>query len=417
MRQQGVRLEKELYSTFLSERVLMKNIKLKYLFTLLLLFFYPHYGNAEICTPIQKVVKYRVIKGDHLASILRNFKLEPVFCQNCSLSQVLKLNHVKDQNQIHPNQLLKILFKCEEDLKSFQIVDQDEHQLILFPRQIASTLNLNHAPSANVKNENQLRPEVYLAARRSISTETGFVVAAEEKNSQIQNGENNWSKIDCKGLIIDGQCVNKLDSYYVKVKNTYLTYDFEDDARRELYNLSSWLNPGVETGLIKQLTKNWSLLASVDLMYKNVRSNRYNIETSKNIFFAGSVNSTFRISENYCGLGLLAAQENYYIPTGTKLETKTEDIIYLNLLFGHTWFNEGTHSLTTEFSLSLSEPKAGMPGPKSSQIFTAKNEFVFKDDDGYYILGADVGRHEQNTNLTHQANWEVLLAAGIGWFL
>lgn len=394
----------------------MLNMKLKQLFALLIFLFFPYLGQAEICTPVQKIVKYRVSQGDHLASILRYLKFEPIFCRECSLPQLLRSNHIENQNQIYPGQMLEISFKCEEDLKHFQITDQKEYRQLMVPRQVASVKNWTNKSSSVLQNDKQSRTKVYLVPQGPNYVGTGFVVAAEVNNVQIENGKNNWYKIDCKGFLVDGQCVAKLDSHYVKFKNKYLTFDFEDYLRHETYNLSSWLNPGVELGLVKYLTRQWSLLASMDIVYENVKSSRYAIEPSKNIFVSGLVDARYQIAENYYGLGLMAAEENYFVPTGTKIDAETDHLLYLRLLFGHTWFSAADNGFVSEVSLSSSGPGSGSLDPKASQIFTVKNEFVMKHDQGYYTLGADVIRHEQNTKLTHQADWELSLAAGMGWF-
>ena len=62
------------------------------------------FANAQTksknCSDVSKPTQYIVQKGDHIAQILREFGLEPVFTSSGSLYKLLKQNQIKNPNLI-----------------------------------------------------------------------------------------------------------------------------------------------------------------------------------------------------------------------------------------------------------------------------------------------------------------------------
>lgn len=80
-----------------------------------------------VCSPVVKTTRYKILKGEHAAAVLRKFGLEPVFGNKGSMNDLLKVNNFQNPDVISPGKVITLPFHCEEEVKPYQIV-QDEKE-------------------------------------------------------------------------------------------------------------------------------------------------------------------------------------------------------------------------------------------------------------------------------------------------
>ncbi len=75
-----------------------------------------------VCSPVVKITKYRMVKGDYPAAVLRKFGLEPVFGNKGSMNVLLKFNKFKNPDLVDPGTVITLPFDCEQEVTPFKVV-------------------------------------------------------------------------------------------------------------------------------------------------------------------------------------------------------------------------------------------------------------------------------------------------------
>ncbi len=391
----------------------------------IIIFSFIQVGLASDCTPLVSPVKYKVQSNDHIASILRYFNLSPVFCKNCSLDTLLSLNQLENQNLIQPNQYLKMPFRCEQDLVSFKLTSANQgYRLIDLPRRVALSENWrksNDDEVVLVQNDSTKvisnNPLMHFGFKSTKDGNNKNVVFVSELNGvKIENGKNDWSKIDCPGIFIDGNCFFKLNSMYFKFKNNFLSYTLKDNLRNENESIQSVLSPGLVTGLYKNINKLLLLHGSLGFTYQSVTSSPYTIEQNKHIFLNGLFEIIYQPSDFYFGLGLSSIENAYYVPTQLGDSTESVVVRYISPSVGKLWISSDQKTFATEFRLNASiDASRSGANFKNSLIFGVQNEYRLQQGWGYYLAGINFFKHLDNTESTQQSALDLSLLAGMGW--
>ena len=290
------------------------------------------------CTQVEKIVKYKVIAGDHIASVLRYLNQTPVFCKGCSLDQLLLVNKLENKDLIHPGQELIIPFACEENISSFKTASYKNTRLIEVPRQFATSANYTEFEEENQQKNNK-KNNINQNTQNSLShagynsdiKKERIIFASEVDGVKVQNGTNDWSKIDCRGKWVDGECLVRLNNHYLKIKNNSLVYDFEDRTLKEKYKINSYLTPGFEAGLVHYFNYQWSILGFLEVIYLLPSSDAYAVAQSKYFFFRGLIDFKYQPNNYFVGVGLRRGEYAYFVPNGILDELESNRILYFSV--------------------------------------------------------------------------------------
>ena len=92
-----------------------------------------------VCSPVVKTTKYRMLKGDYPAAILRKFGLEPVFGNKGSMNALLKINNFKNPNLIEPGTVVTLPFDCEQEVSQFKVVLEEKEVRFVTTEKVLTT--------------------------------------------------------------------------------------------------------------------------------------------------------------------------------------------------------------------------------------------------------------------------------------
>jgi len=227
------------------------------------------------CTAVLKTTKYKVKKGDHIALILRKLKLEPVFDSDGSLSQLLKLNHLANQNLIEPNTEIIIPFSCEEQIQSWVTLDKENYRLINIDASDKLDTKKTDLADSNIENVIQAESPTLLTAEPipKIITEDQNLkdilrpeTAAKPNDTEIENknpeeiSEALRYRMICEGEWTGTQCITRYSTVFVSGSGWFNRYDGIDPVAPGGTNnqglLLSRLNPQFDFGWQNYWTEN-----------------------------------------------------------------------------------------------------------------------------------------------------------------
>lgn len=217
--------------------------------TTLILFGFLQKSNADVCTPVLKPTKYVVQKGDHIAEVLRLFKLEPVFGSGESLEKLLKMNSLADQDLIQPRDEITLPFSCEQETHAWRMIDRGEDRLItLQPVIIKTKTTLGSVPvteteakTTEQKNEALEIIQNDVATEKQIDTEsTGL--PSEEMSEALRY------RMICEGEWTGTECITRYSAIYLMGGAWYSRYDAIDATTKGEGTLLSKLNPELGFG-------------------------------------------------------------------------------------------------------------------------------------------------------------------------
>lgn len=226
-------------------------------------------AEAKPCTPVLKVTKYKVEKGDHIAFILRKFNLEPVFGSFGSLNKLLKLNQFENQDLIEPGDEIAMPFTCEEDIKPWATIDKSDYRLI-------TLLTIPQQKSDSVAASPELSP----VSQPIIPTASSKVITEDQSLNDILKSESGIKPTDpdienrtpeeisealryrmiCDGEWTGTQCITRYSTLFLEGSGWFNRYDGTDPAAPGGVNnkglLLSKLNPQIEFGWQNYWTEN-----------------------------------------------------------------------------------------------------------------------------------------------------------------
>ncbi len=367
-------------------------------------------ASAKLCTPLVTPVKYFVRKDEHIASILRYARLEPIWCKGCSLDKVLSLNNLPNKNFIKPGLLLQMPFDCEEDTWPYNIITQKDYRALEVPIEVATS-------------KNWIRPAGF--EQKLLQNKKSFLTSDNEKTRlenarvrQVSAPINDWSKIDCNGQIYNDSCLSKTSILFAKIKNSILDYSLEDRVRSESNHLRSILTPGALVGFNKYLNRYWSVMGEFELMYQKVESDSASVSQSRNILANFTVDARYEFKKWDFGLGFKRGEYIYFYPTGVANDAEIYALLFVEVLSGYRWIDTENELFKSEVSVDFGTSALGRSLElKTGQIINLKNEYRRKNNEGFYAFGVDVVRHEQPTSSTYQSYWGLSLSVGVGWNL
>jgi hypothetical protein len=270
------------------------------------------------CKPVTKTTKYLVQKGDHMAAILRQFGLEPVFTSNGSLSQVLKLNNIPNQNLIDANDEILMPFTCEQQITKWTVEDKGEYRLITLeklPEGLAMASPL-YIPSVNISptEQRQLVETQDENIEEILKPDADYKPPVDVEISSQQADEVSEAlryRMICEGEWTGTQCITRYSTLFATASGWFNRYDGVDPAVRENNQgvLLSRLNPAAEIGWHNYWTENFKseLSASMQTSQMLPEAREIPIEQDKKIL--SSIYAELRYEKGPYGFG--AGLKNY----------------------------------------------------------------------------------------------------------
>lgn len=264
------------------------------------------------CDPLKTPIKYKFEKNDHVAAVLRKFKLEPVFGRNKFLEKTLKLNNMKKADSISTGDSLFLPFPCEQEAQKWTLTtgDSSDYRWVVAAR---SAVVMESAPAVgttaseikSVLDQPKSGAETAAAAMTKAAVEAGSSPAEEKdmdsrlkeiisppkkevdpesvqgKLDQLEKQKKDGTKKEevsdalryrmiCEGEWDGDQCIPRISILYASLSGWFNRYDGTDPS-------VSVNNQGVLLSRFNpELTLGWS-----HYWLKNVKS-RFQASFKKN---------------------------------------------------------------------------------------------------------------------------------------
>ncbi len=284
----------------------------------------------EKCTPVTQTTKYLTQKGDHVAQVLRTFKLEPIFTKNGSLQKFNKLNNLKNQDLLEPNQELIIPFKCEEQVNEWVTVDMKTYRLI----QLQKKIKIDLQPVSDVK-----APSEFPQIQEPTPAVESAVQAEDKKLEQLLKPDGSIDqpkdvdlqnkpadeisealryRMICEGEWTGTQCISRYSTLFATFSGWYNRYDGSDPTAPSGTNnkgvLLSRLNPQAEIGWHNYWFENLKTTLSASIQNNELlpEAREIPIEQDKKILSSIYGEVRYEFGEYGIGLGLKNYDKLYY---------------------------------------------------------------------------------------------------------
>lgn len=183
------------------------------------------------CSPLIKTTKYRMLKGDYPAAILRKFGLEPVFGNNGSMNQFLKINNLKNPDLIEPGLIVNLPFNCEQQVSSFKVIlDEKEFRFVTTEKVLVTEV----AATPEI-----VAPVQVVAPLLAEPTDTFSQIVTKPAADQIQDTEaanksqDNMSealryRMICEGEWTGSECITRYSAIFASFGGYNNRYDGVD---------------------------------------------------------------------------------------------------------------------------------------------------------------------------------------------
>lgn len=187
-----------------------------------------------VCTPVIKTTKYRMLKGDYPAAVLRKFGLEPVFGNKGSMNVLLKINSFKDPNVIEPGLVINLPFDCEQEVAPYKVV-RDEKAF----REITSEKILITPVEVSVINPKRLAPPAPPVVAPLEKPDTFSQIVGRPADEQLQDTEAGSKSQDnisealryrmiCEGEWTGSDCITRYSAIFASLGGYNNRYDGVD---------------------------------------------------------------------------------------------------------------------------------------------------------------------------------------------
>lgn len=191
---------------------------------------------APICSPVIKTTKYRMLKGDYPAAVLRKFGLEPVFGNKGSMNVLLKLNNFKDPNVISPGTVINLPFDCEQSVAQFKVVVNEKEfreitteKVIIAEAPVVTAPVITEAPPA-------VNAEIPVAPLQQPDTFSQIVGKPAEQQQDVEAATKSQDNISealryrmiCEGEWTGSECITRYSAIFANLGGYNNRYDGVD---------------------------------------------------------------------------------------------------------------------------------------------------------------------------------------------
>jgi len=178
---------------------------------------------VPVCSPVVKTTKYRMLKGDYPAAILRKFGLEPVFGNKGSMNVLLKLNKFKNADLIDPGTVITLPFDCEQEVAPFKVVvNEKEYREITTEKVPVSEVKAEVPVEAPLK-----KPDTFNQIVAKPVEEQMQDVEASGK-SQDNISEALRYRMICEGEWTGSECITRYSAIFANIGGYNNRYDGVD---------------------------------------------------------------------------------------------------------------------------------------------------------------------------------------------
>lgn len=182
-----------------------------------------------MCSPVVKITKYQIKKGEYPAAVLRKFGLEPIFGKKGSMNDFLKANNFKNANKIEPGTVIILPFRCEEKIRPFKVIQYEKEfrvvtwEKILTPS-TSGTAIVAPVPEAEatVANPEKFSEIVAKPAQEQIQD----VEAAEKSQDNISEALR--YRMICEGEWTGSECITRYSAIFATLGGYNNRYDGVD---------------------------------------------------------------------------------------------------------------------------------------------------------------------------------------------
>lgn len=175
-----------------------------------------------VCSPVVKTTKYRMLKGDYPAAILRKFGLEPVFGNKGSMNVLLKINKLKNPDIIDPGMIINLPFDCEQEVMPFKVLENEKEYRIITTEKVLATNTVTEIPVAAP--EKPADPFNQIVGK---SDEQMQDIEATSK-SQDNISEALRYRMICEGEWTGSECITRYSSIFTSLGGYNNRYDGVD---------------------------------------------------------------------------------------------------------------------------------------------------------------------------------------------
>ena len=182
-----------------------------------------------VCSPVVKTTKYRMLKGDYPAAVLRKFGLEPVFGNKGSMNVLLKINKFKNPDLVDPGTVITLPFDCEQEVAPFKVVVNEKDYREITTEKVPLTEVKAEAPPAE--------PLPVVAPLEKPDTFNQIVgKPAEEQMQDVEAGSKSQDNISealryrmiCEGEWTGSECITRYSAIFANLGGYNNRYDGVD---------------------------------------------------------------------------------------------------------------------------------------------------------------------------------------------
>ena len=370
-----------------------------------------------ICTALDEKIYYLVKKDDHIAKVLRGFNLIPIFCENCSLKSMLKINNYENENLIQPEDQIALPFKCKEDYVNYQTTLVENRKFIQFEK---------NSYNAVLNTEKKIEPVDTINRLKKVlpSDYNKIVVSSRSTGYLIENGENDFSKIDCNGQWnnLNSQCEDTTNEIYFELSNTFLKIDYA--LPNNSGAVSSFVNPTAFFDWTHSFKNNFKSYFGSRLSYHNISQTDLNLLSKNTDTYAFNFDMSYQIQSWDLLVGVSKESKYYLFSVNTNdniLLKSYPDFFQLQITrkwnFNESFYFQSFINLKNSFNSTSNASfrperiinyslgtivRANFP---DSELF---NSFIYK---------VSIFKEDSNSNVSDQKSTGLQIGIGKNWIL
>ncbi len=389
-------------------------------------------SHADVCTPVKKPTKYLVQKSDYPAAILRSLDLEPVFGAKGSMSELTRVNNLKNVDVIEPGIEIQIPFRCEEQVTVWTLFDRDKDRLITLEK--ASVTGTSS--SAGAATEVPETEAVIVVPTEKVQQTTIDILNQDSPNQpEVSTDgaplEDNVSealryRMICEGEWTGSECITRYSVVYMSATGSYYRYDGIDATTNDTAVLLSKFNPGLNLGWANYWFENFKTDVGFSLSYLSINEEARGRPIDQGKKVISNLYGFVKYEFGPMGFSFGFAQadkvfyrffkENIVIFNDGGVTVQLVPITKYRGAISYLIRQEGKYRLDAEVGFtSLSSGKSSgydvMPGSGWDVSVSVQHDRVKE-----YIFGTiTFGKSQQDTTIEKQVQTDLSLAFGYAW--
>ncbi len=379
------------------------------------------------CTSLNEKIYYLIKKGDHIAKVLRGFNLVPIFCTDCSLASLLKINNYENKDLIQPKDEVALPFRCKEDYMHFQMTEIKNKKFLMFKQNTYEAIlssKTEFDPSVGIISIPM--PSVNLPTPKSSTpTYKQIVVSSRSTGYLVENGQNDFAKIDCNGYwnLADNKCEVLMNELYIGLSNSLNKIDYSL-LNNSSGTASSYINPSLHLNWIHFFKTNFRSYLGSSINYHDLSKFDLNLSSKNTDTYEFNLGLSYQLQSWNLQFGF-SKESKYYLSSSASNDNSVSKVYpdFFQFRVTHSWDIADTLKIAPFINLKNSFNSTSSANLKPNKITTfslgtslktnLKNHEFFNS----FTFDLSLIKEESSTNISDQSSSSIRLGIGKYWIL